>query len=153
MHIVCPTCSASYEVPDQLMRAGRVVRCSRCNGEWTPVAPEALPEAEPVPAPPSMEPAPSFEPEAPPPLPPEPAPAEPETIGVVRRSAMDRLAAHPATARPSVALRLAWAGSIAALILLAAVAFVWRSEIIALWPPSARAYSALGLHSQPETRQ
>jgi hypothetical protein len=47
-------------------------------------------------------------------------------------------------------LRLAWVGSIALLTLLVVMAFAWRSEIIALWPPSARAYSALGLHPQPE---
>jgi predicted Zn finger-like uncharacterized protein len=147
MHIVCPTCSASYEVPDHLMTPGRVVRCSRCNGEWTPVAPEAPSEPEPLP------PSPSMEPEAPPPPPPAPPPVEPETIGVVRRSAMARLAAHPATPRPSVALRLAWGGSIVVLILLIAMAFAWRSEVIALWPASARAYSALGLHPLSETSQ
>jgi hypothetical protein len=50
-------------------------------------------------------------------------------------------------------LRLAWAGSVVVFILLIAAAFTWRSEIIALWPASARAYSALGLHSQPEPNQ
>jgi hypothetical protein len=66
---------------------------------------------------------------------------------------MDRLAAHPASPRPSLALRLAWAGSIVLFILLIALAFAWRGKIITVWPPSARAYSALGLHSQPETSQ
>jgi hypothetical protein len=46
-------------------------------------------------------------------------------------------------------LRLAWAGSVLALILFFAVAFAWRSEIITVWPSSARAFSALGLHTQP----
>jgi predicted Zn finger-like uncharacterized protein len=149
MHIVCPTCSASYEVPDQLMTAGRLVRCARCNGEWTPVA--LAEPAEPEPHPPT----PAMEAEVqPPPLPiVESEPAEPLAIGAVRRSAMDRLAAHPASPRPSFALRLAWAGSIVVFILLIALAFAWRGKIITVWPPSARAYSALGLHSQPETSQ
>jgi predicted Zn finger-like uncharacterized protein len=152
MHIVCPTCSASYEVPDQLMTAGRLVRCARCNGEWTPVAPAEppeLPEPEPLPPTPATE----AEVQPPPLAVVESEPAEPLAIDAVRRSAMDRLAAHPASPRPSLALRLAWAGSIVLFILLIALAFAWRGKIITIWPPSARAYSALGLHSQPETSQ
>ena len=45
MRITCPTCSAAYDVPDSLMTAGRVVRCARCGGNWTPVA--AAPVTEP----------------------------------------------------------------------------------------------------------
>jgi hypothetical protein len=67
---------------------------------------------------------------------------------MVSRSAMARLAAHPAIPRSSTALRLAWAGSIVLLLLLCAVAFAWRSQIVAAWPPSARAYAAFGLHPQ-----
>jgi hypothetical protein len=59
---------------------------------------------------------------------------------------MARLALHPAMRRSSTALRLAWAGSIVLLILLGAVAFAWRTQIVAAWPPSARAYAAFGLH-------
>jgi hypothetical protein len=90
------------------------------------------------------------EPEA---RPPPPLLADPATIGAVGRSAMARLAAHPATTRPSVLLRLAWAGSFVLLVLLIVMAFALRSEIIALWPASARAYTALGLYPQPETSQ
>lgn len=61
---------------------------------------------------------------------------------------MARLAAHPAMPRSSTRLWLAWAGSIVLLILLFAVAFAWRSQIVAAWPPSARAYAAFGLHPQ-----
>ena len=148
MRIVCPTCSAGYEVPDQLLMPGRIVRCARCNGEWAP-APSVLPsEPEPFPPPPPPPPPPPVEPEEP--LPP-PAPAaetaDSPVISEVRRSAMARLAAHPATPRPSSALRLAWAGSIILLVLLIAMAIAWRSEVTTLWPPSARVYSALGLQS------
>lgn len=144
MRIVCPTCSASYEVPDQLMTGGRVVRCVRCSGEWTPVSPAEPPEPERPPL---------IESEAPPPPPSAPEPEDSRVIGEVRRSAMARLAAQPATRRPSFGLRLAWAGSIVVFILLIAMAFAWRSEIIALWPPSARAYSALGLHPEQQPSQ
>jgi predicted Zn finger-like uncharacterized protein len=141
MRIVCPTCSAAYEVPDSLVAPGRMVHCARCGTEWVPVANAVVtePQVEPEPAP------------EPPPLASPPEPEVPEPPSEVRRSAMDRLAAHPAMPRRPTALRLAWAGSIILLILLAAVAFAWRSQIVAAWPPSARAYAAFGLRPQTDT--
>lgn len=138
MRIACPSCSATYDVPDSLMTPGRVTRCARCGNEWTPVAIVAVPE----------------EPE--PPLPEEPTPVmpavpEPPSTGLSaspRRSAMDRLAARVEPPRPSIRLRLAWGGSILLLILLIGAAFLWRSQFVAAWPPSARAYAVFGLHSE-----
>jgi len=132
MRIVCPACSAAYDVPDSLVTADRVVRCARCSGEWKPVAVAAIPEPAP-------------QPEPPPPV--LEVPATPPAV-TARQSAMDRLAAHAEWPRPSVQLRLAWAASIALLLLAAAAAYVWRADIIAAWPPSARGYAALGLHSE-----
>ena len=95
-----------------------------------------------------------LEAEAEEPPPPEPiAPViterepEPATLPT-RLSAMDRLAAHPATARSPPGLRLAWAGSLIVLVLAVGAVFTWRTEIVAAWPPSARAYALFGL--QPE---
>lgn len=149
MRLECPTCQAAYDVPDSLVTAGRVVRCARCGNEWIPVA--AVP----------------FEPAPPPPPPvdlsPEPPPAVDNPVvdspvvdsPVVeptlapRPSAMDRLAAHPALPPPSTPLTLAWVASIALLVLVAGAVFTWRSQIVAVWPPSARGYAVLGL--QPKT--
>ena len=36
MRIDCPSCHASYDVPDRLLRSGRTVRCARCGAEWSP---------------------------------------------------------------------------------------------------------------------
>lgn len=50
MRIVCPACSAAYEVPVRLLGAGRPVRCARCGHEWMPEAatePDAAPQAAP----------------------------------------------------------------------------------------------------------
>jgi predicted Zn finger-like uncharacterized protein len=145
MRIACPSCSAAYDVPDSLMTAGRVVRCARCGGNWTPVA------AAPVPEPQA---------EAPQPLPDEPpavaAATEdgPATPMLARPSAMDRLAAHarPALPPPATRLRLAWAGSLVLLVLVAGAAFAWRGQIVDAWPPSARAYAFFGLQPRTETR-
>lgn len=127
-----------------------MVRCARCGSDWVPVPvapdPDARPEAD-APEPP-LAPA---EPEAPQPEAPEPEPPQP--AATVKPSAMARLAAQAETPRPSTALRLAWVGSIVLLILLAAVAFAWRSQIVAAWPPSARAYAAFGLHPHADASQ
>jgi predicted Zn finger-like uncharacterized protein len=61
MRIVCPNCSAEYEVPEARLRAGRAVRCARCGGTWVPepaqaadvsavAAPAPAPVAPPVPS-------------------------------------------------------------------------------------------------------
>ncbi len=127
MRIACPSCSAAYDVPDSLVTGGRVVRCARCGGEWVPIA--------------------APQPETPPAVPPNPAQDDSATdvAAAVRPSAMDRLAARTAPPRPSVLLRLAWAGSLALLVLAAGAAIAWRGQIVAAWPPSARAYALLGL--------
>ena len=77
MRLVCPSCSAEYEVDEAAIGArGRMVRCASCSSEWfqapavgaeapqtpEPVAapapaPEPAPEPEPAPAPPVVEPA------------------------------------------------------------------------------------------------
>ena len=63
---------------------------------------------------------------------------------------MDRLAAQPALPPKSMHLRLAWAGSLLLLMLLFGAAYVWRGDIAAAWPPSARGYAAFGLHPLTE---
>jgi hypothetical protein len=68
-----------------------------------------------------------------------------------RPSAMERLAAHAPPPQSSGRLRLAWAGSLLLLVLLVGGAFAWRGQIVAAWPPSARAYAAFGLHPQPDS--
>jgi predicted Zn finger-like uncharacterized protein len=139
MRIVCPTCSAAYDVPDSLVTAGRSVRCARCGGDWTPVA-VAAPEPD-LPPPPVAAPAPV----------PVAEPAAAAVVATARPSAMDRLAAHAALPRPSVRLRLAWVASLVLLALLAGGAYAWRSDVVAAWPASARAYAAFGLHPQTES--
>jgi predicted Zn finger-like uncharacterized protein len=138
MRIVCPSCSAAYDVPDSLVTPGRVVRCARCAGEWAPVdAAAAVAEPEP-PAPPSPTLLAAGEP--------------PPAWSAARESAMDRLAANPAVAPSKLLLRTAWAASIVLLLLGIAGAYAWRQEIMAAWPPSERAYALFGMN-QPETRQ
>jgi predicted Zn finger-like uncharacterized protein len=147
MRIACPSCNAAYDVPPERLAAGRVVKCARCAESWIPIPvaagpvaaiPAEAPAIDPVPQPtmdaptmdaPAMdEAAPSIEPPAPKTPPPEPLvpPAEPP-----RRSRAPLVAA--------------WLLSIAVLAALGWAAIDRRADIMAAWPPSTRAYAAIGL--------
>ncbi len=71
MKIVCPSCAATYEVPEAVVAAKRSVRCARCGNNWVPagdpvsagpapgVTPDAVAPASPAapPAPTAVDPA------------------------------------------------------------------------------------------------
>jgi predicted Zn finger-like uncharacterized protein len=138
MRIVCPSCAATYEVPERLLSgAPRSMRCSRCGVDFTPPRPEAPPalpivsDPEPIAAAPVAPAAPPAEADPPPPV--APTPVVPERTPV---------AAPPPA--PS-ALARAWIVSLA-LVLGAAVALVLlRAQVMAAWPPATRLFAALGL--------
>jgi predicted Zn finger-like uncharacterized protein len=128
MRIVCPVCSATYEVRDTLLAPGRAVRCTRCGEQWLPVGDTQA-------APPNV-----FG-EAPGLSPQEQSDAEP-----ARLTAMERLASQPAQL-PGVAfgLRAAWAASLVVLLLFGWGLITWRTGLMHAWPPSIRLYDAIGL--------
>jgi predicted Zn finger-like uncharacterized protein len=140
MRIVCPICSATYEVRDDLLVPGRSVRCSRCGEEWSP-APLAPPPA-PETASPEIVGEPRVEVarlDVPPPAP--------------RLTAMERLASHPAPLpRPNRGLIAAWVASLLLLILIGAGAVIWRAGVMHVWPPSTRLFDAIGLGPAPPPR-
>jgi predicted Zn finger-like uncharacterized protein len=169
MRIVCPACSATYEVPDALLGAARPVRCARCGQEWLP---EAAAEPTPAHAHPSdarrelpaggsfverigelpesatglsvsvVEPPSRQAPE------PVAAPAPDEELVAeppLTASAEQALIVEPSTRREGTLLRLAWAASVLVLVLLVWAAYGWRAEIMHAWPASERLYAALGL--------
>jgi predicted Zn finger-like uncharacterized protein len=155
MRIVCPACQATYEVPDQLIGAGRSLRCKACRHAWhvAPPAPPATATAEPpattapespvraVPEPaiPAAPPAPPLAPSRPPP-PPVPAdrPRIPQPI--------DPPLPHPEDRAPriSLPLRAAWAASILAVGGMLLALWLFRADIMTAWPPAARLYQLLG---------
>lgn len=140
MRIVCPICSATYEVKDSLLSPGRTVRCVRCGEQWVPISDE---EPEIPEEPPAAEPEPPEAPAGPPPPLREPA-APPPTL-----TAMERLASQPAALPPRPrGLRVAWAASIIAVGLICWGLIMWRTELVQAWPPSARLYDMLGLAPQ-----
>jgi len=132
MQIVCPACTAAYEVPPTLLKPGQAVRCARCGREWVPAPPAPeVPMDAPVEAKPAAAAA---------PLPPPPPP-EPELIPLAPRPPT----ARSSKSRANVVLRLAWAASVIAVLLLGWGAYAERSAIMRAWPPSIRLYAALGL--------
>ena len=148
MRITCPACASVYELPDSRIVPGRAVRCARCGTDWAPhveaapvldalpavalgvaPAPERIVEDDPASAPTAP---------LPPTEPADPAEPAPSPTPVLRRQG-----------RRGV-LVLAWVASFAALGALAASAVHWRADLMRVWPPSARAYAALGLLPAPE---
>ena len=132
MRIVCPSCTAAYEVPEARLLPGQSVRCARCGTNWTPVAgpqPAAVPAA---PQPPAAA-----------PLPPPPTSSGAQIFSASSPFAgMDRPGARFAS---GPAVLAGWVVSIAAVIGLCWAAVTWRYDIMHAWPPSERLYSTLGL--------
>jgi len=126
MRIVCPSCAASYDVPDGLLAGRKAVRCARCGEQWTP--------------PPADEPA-----------PPEgfPDPVRPVFVTPEVATPLARLAPPAAMPRRSTGLRLAWVASVVILVAALVAGVVWRDRIAQVWPPSLRVYAALGLAHNP----
>jgi predicted Zn finger-like uncharacterized protein len=132
MQIVCPSCSAAYEVPASRLRPGKLVRCARCGKDWLPDpeiedAAVGLDAAEPPVA--------DAVSEGPAPLP--------------DVTAMDRLAASPASRPWRTSLIGAWL--VTFIVLAGAVAAVvsWRDTVIRVWPPGGRLLAAIGQASPP----
>ena len=131
MRVICPSCSAAYEVPDALLSAGRTVRCARCGEEWVAGAPAEEPEPPPperaVPEPPDQY-------------------ADPERFAP-HLSAQAEMRRTASTRHGNFGLQAAWAASIAVLLVLGWSAYAWRSEVMQTWPASTWLYAALGLGS------
>ena len=122
MRIACPSCNATYEVPDAVVAARRTLRCSRCNTDFM---------ARPADDPPAPAPTPE----------PEPPVGEPKVSEVERPTGLP--AAAPAI-RPARLVLAAWALSFLVIAAAAWAAVAWRAPIMRAWPPSTRLYVALG---------
>lgn len=130
MRLTCPKCDAAYEVSPILLAGHQTVRCARCGHNWTPPEAEGL-----VAVPPPPEPAEVEEPPAPR-LTAESRPSRPSPLLPRRRR------------RPG--LLAAWILSFVVIALGLWAVVAYRGDIMRAWPPSTRAYSAIGLsHTAP----
>ena len=135
MRIVCPSCSAEYDVPEARLTPRKMVRCSQCGGEWI-ASPASDDPGEEM----ASEPAEPIDDLSPQPMLPAP-----------RVSAMDRLVASVRNLPERTPLIVAWV--LTGVVLIAAVAAVmtWREAVVRAWPPSSRVlghadHASLGLH-------
>ena len=133
MRIECPACATSYDVPDERLAPGQVARCARCGSDWMPLGPlvereTALDDPEPATLAVLEAAAPDTS------LPEEPAPSP----------AAEPIPA-PREATNTLALRLAWGLSVAVLLGALWAAYAARESVMRSWPPSIRAYAALGV--------
>lgn len=144
MRIECPDCATAYEVPEDRLAPGRVVRCARCGSEWLPIELPTVFEEEPEPDPAAE----------------DPAPAEPEHQEAQADASFDSQLPEDAGSavvprpKPSPALTAAWIASVLVVLGLLWGAYSARESITHAWPASARAYAALGLQlpGQPTRR-
>jgi predicted Zn finger-like uncharacterized protein len=141
MRAICPSCEATYEIPDRLIGTGRRLRCTNCAHEWT-----LLPAVAEAPEPP-----PAARAEAPraaasaPPAPLSQPPPPPSAHPMLRRPPqlidppLPPVADDSAGFQPGgAALRAAWIGSVLAVAVALGALWTFRYEIAAAWPPAAR---------------
>jgi len=137
MILTCPQCGTRYFLPDvQIGREGRAVKCTSCSNVWRAEAPQ--------PEPPEVDLSHQFAPE-----PEATAFAEPEAefaAAAQRRAEILRqkkAEAERKQRQAGVITAAVWAGLVAAVAILLALAVIFRIQVVKWWPGTATAYAAL----------
>lgn len=148
MILTCPECATSYFVDEsKIPPEGRLVKCAACGARWT-AEPASEPAAAPEPDPDDIvfeapEPAAATEEEAA-----ESPAAEGDAEGLTGEDlpkVFRAKADETRRVREAAAVGVVWAGMAAAVILLVALAVVFRVGVVRLWPKTAGAYASVGL--------
>jgi len=137
MILTCPECATSYFVDDsKIPEAGRAVKCASCGARWTAQAGAPALDLQVA----GDEGAVAREP-PPPPLDEKPISELPgEVLPKVFRAKADT----ERRVREAAATGIIWAGLAAALLVLLAIAFVFRVDVVRIWPRTASAYAFVG---------
>jgi predicted Zn finger-like uncharacterized protein len=149
VRIVCPACSATYDVPSALLQpAGRKVKCARCGKSWSPGAtPEPparsrliaqLPEIDVTPVEPPLS------RDAGRPLARPVAEASARLVPA-RGGAGAQQAREAAPSSGVAAVLVGWMLTVLVIAAAGYGAYTYRPQIEAAWPPSQRAYALLGI--------
>jgi predicted Zn finger-like uncharacterized protein len=134
MILTCPECATAYFVDEtKIPPEGRTVKCASCAHRWTAFPEPAEPEVE-------AEPEPEVTAEE----------IEPEVMDVAADAAdlpkvFRAKAADSRKVREAATAGVVWAGMAAVLVVLVAVAAVFRLNVVTLWPKTAAAYAWVGL--------
>lgn len=136
MILTCPECATSYFVDEaKIPSEGRTVRCASCGHRWTAV-PEAAPEPAPDPEQGAIDHGPPLTIES---MPVSELPGE--ALPKVFRAKADT----NRRVREAAATGIVWAAMAAGVVVLIALAIVFRVDVVKLWPKSAAAYASVGL--------
>ncbi len=145
MILTCPSCATSYFAPDDAIPAGgRKVRCQSCAHIWHATADEPLTlsaAAAPVPVPAAAPPVRAGTEDAPPVAPETPAPELPKAFRAraEQQRRIRRAATHGAV----------WAGLASVFVGILAGGWLFRVEVVDLWPRAAAAYAMVGTPVNP----
>ena len=127
----CPSCSTRYRAnPDAIGATGRRVRCASCGHVWTAEA-----EIPTVQAAPQVEPAAA-------------SPAVPEQESLPHKAFRARQERKRHTLSMAAAGG-AWGGLLAACMVLFVCAWIFRVDVVTLWPRASSAYAAVGAEVNP----
>ena len=141
MILTCPECATSYSVDDSKIGAeGRAVRCAACGARWTAhldANAQSAAAAEEVLDTPA------------------PAPALEVRVGREIKAAHALPKAFRARAKAKKEVKAAaetaavWAGMAAMLTVLVLMAYIFRVDVVKLWPKTASAYASVGVPVNP----
>lgn len=130
MILSCPSCDTRYRAnPGAIGVNGRRVKCAACGHIWT-ARNEEEPVLEPIdPIPPKPE--------------PEPEPAAPKAV---HRAFRERAEQRRQDQLKTAAMG-AWGGLAVAVAGVFAAAFLFRADIVSVWPRASSAYAAVGIEA------
>jgi predicted Zn finger-like uncharacterized protein len=137
MILTCPECATSYFVDDsKIPTDGRTVKCAACGARWTAYAEPAELELA------VSEEEGALAREA------EPA-ADEKDVGELSGEELPRRfrakAETERRVREAAATGVIWAGMAGALVVLVAIALVFRVNVVRIWPQAASAYAGIGM--------
>ena len=136
MRIVCPSCQATYDVPDaKLGAAPRQVRCAKCSTVWG---------VDPSPEPTSLMSDEHEDAHLPPPVTITSQLADP-VAAPAPIAATHRLPTTQRASGGAIAPVIAWLVSVVVLVAAGWTIIAWRTPIMQYWAPSQRLYQWLGL--------
>jgi predicted Zn finger-like uncharacterized protein len=141
MILTCPSCATSYFAPDgAIPPGGRKVRCQSCAHVWHASTDEPL-ELTAADESPRVSPEPKAFDEAPPVAPETPAPELPKAFRAraEQQRRLRRAATHGAV----------WAGLASVFVGLIAAGWLFRVEVVELYPRAAAAYAMVGSPVNP----
>ena len=143
MRLVCPSCTATYEVADAIMPQSGQVQCARCGTAWQTHPPASEPPATKPPAtkpPATKPPAIAGHPAIAEPVAPVPSPAPERLAPPLPEPAWTELKPAGPAAGQRRNILAGWALSVAVIVILVAMVFIFRADIQRVWPPSARIF-------------